>query len=122
MSTMAHHQLRSAVEAHVGPLLKHYSPQLTKYHNYVPMVLSPVHKYLPFAALDLVGAMRLSSVVNWIASSASDASPAVENGVISEKGKKVKVKKERASLLQECLGILVVVFGGETFLGESMIC
>jgi hypothetical protein len=33
--------------------------------------------------------------------------------------KSVKSKtKPRASVLQECFGILVVVFGGETFLGE----
>lgn len=117
---MAHHQLRAAAEAHIGPLLQRYSTQLSHFHSYVPFVLQPTHKYVPFAALDLFGAVRLSSVVNWIATGVFDPAPAAENGSASgEKGKKAKTKKERASLLQECFGILVVVFGGETFLGQS---
>lgn len=81
-------------------------------------VLTPIHlRYFPFPLLDLYGAMRLSSVVNWMASGVFD--PPSPSSNRAEKGKKDKalgVNKERATALQEVFGILVVVFGGETFL------
>lgn len=84
-------------------------------------VLTPIHlRYFPFPLLDLYGAMRLSSVVNWMASGVFD--PPSPSSNRAEKGKKDKalgVNKERATALQEVFGILVVVFGGETFLGTS---
>lgn len=66
--------------------------------GYVPPLLAPVHWLCPVGILDIYSAHRLSVVVNWIAS--------------DTKG------KARASALQEVVGILVVLFGGETFLGE----
>lgn len=60
---------------------------------------------LPFPILDVLGAMRLSMVVDQISrAAASTAGPGRPNRV-------------RSTGLQEAFGILVVVFGGETFLG-----
>ncbi|WOO80857.1 uncharacterized protein LOC62_03G004384 [Vanrija pseudolonga] len=74
-----------------------YVKPLGAYYAYVPTLLSPVHpSYLPIGPLDVVGLMRLSSVVNWVAS--------------DTKG------KPRASALQEVFGIWVVMCGAETFL------
>lgn len=67
-------------------------------YGHVPALLAPLHPYAPVGLLDVFGAARLSMGVNWVAS--------------DTKG------KPRASFLQEALGILVVVFGGETFLCE----
>lgn len=84
-------------------------------------VLTPIHpQYLPFPLVDLYGAMRLSSVVNWMATGAFDPpSPATNKSEKGKKGKALGVNKERATALQEVFGILVVVFGGETFLGTN---
>ncbi|KIR68776.1 hypothetical protein I314_01201 [Cryptococcus bacillisporus CA1873] len=81
-------------------------------------VLTPIHpRYLPFPLVDLYGAMRLSSVANWMATGAFDPpSPATNKSGKGKKGKAMGAKKERATVLQEVFGILVVVFGGETFL------
>lgn len=67
-------------------------------YGHVPTLLAPLHPYAPVGLIDVFGAARLSMGVNWVAS--------------DTKG------KPRASFLQEALGILIVVFGGETFLGE----
>jgi hypothetical protein len=100
-----------------------YLPKtLAAAHSYLPPLLGPIHPYFPFAPVDVFGAMRLSSVVDWMAGGAFDAPAAVvvANGADEKSGSK-RVKKvetrARASVLQECFGILVVVFGGETFLG-----
>ncbi|WVQ83305.1 hypothetical protein IAT38_005444 [Cryptococcus sp. DSM 104549] len=84
-------------------------------NSYLPTLLTPVHPtLLPYALIDVFGAMRLSSVVDWMARGVFDPpSPATPKG---KKGAKIAVVKERASVLQECIGILIVVFGGETFL------
>ena len=71
---------------------------------HIPRVTQPLHAAFPFPLIDIFGAMRLSSVVNWIATGALDP-PASK-----------RVNQTRASLLQEMLGLMVVVFGGETFL------
>ncbi|GMK55945.1 hypothetical protein CspeluHIS016_0210010 [Cutaneotrichosporon spelunceum] len=65
-------------------------------YGYVPAFLAPLHPYAPVGALDIFGAARLSMGVNWVA--------ADTNG------------RPRVTFLQEALGILVIVFGGETFL------
>jgi hypothetical protein len=65
-------------------------------YGHVPALLAPLHPYAPVGALDVFGAARLSMGVNWVAS--------------DTKG------RPRASYLQEALGMLIVVFGGETFL------
>ncbi|BEI92579.1 uncharacterized protein CcaverHIS019_0502070 [Cutaneotrichosporon cavernicola] len=62
----------------------------------VPALLAPLHPYAPVGALDIFGAARLSMGINWVAS--------------DTKG------RSRATFLQEALGMLVIVFGGETFL------
>jgi hypothetical protein len=72
--------------------------------THAPRLTTPLHTLIPFPIIDVFGAMRLSSVVNWMATGAFD--PPSANGV----------KKARASLLQELFGLMVVVFGGETFL------
>lgn len=71
-------------------------------YGHVPSLLAPMHPYAPVGVLDLFGAARLSMGVNWIASDTKGL--------------------PRASFLQEALGMLVVVFGGETFLGASLWC
>lgn len=69
------------------------------YSDYLPALLTPVHGlFCPIGVLDVYGAIRLSVAVNWIAS--------------DTKG------KPRASALQELFGIMVVLYGGETFIGE----
>lgn len=72
---------------------------LATLYDYVPVVCTPLNSWLPVGLIDLYGAIRLSMGVNWIAS--------------DTKG------KPRSTILQEVIGILIVVFGGETFLGES---
>ncbi|ORX33909.1 hypothetical protein BD324DRAFT_637685 [Kockovaella imperatae] len=97
---------------------------LARYHAFIPRILAPVHPLLPFGALDLFGSLRLSMVVNWAASGAFDQQPVPMqvNGDVHEKSNGVSSKKSkktcraRAGLLQELLGISVIVFGGETFL------
>jgi len=97
--------------------IKPYSTYLTPYIPYLSPLLEPIHPNFPFAPIDLFGAMRLSSVVNWMASGAFDPPATVE---VNEKGKKVasviKARK-RPPLLRELMGLLIVVFGPETFLG-----
>ena len=99
---------------------------LTTLHAYIPPLLTPPHRFVPFGPIDIFGAMRLSSVVNWIASGAFDepTSSTPSADTMNEKGtgkrkKTVEKSKGRPGLLQELLGIMVVVFGGETFLCES---
>jgi len=77
---------------------------LSTVQTQITRLTTPLHPIFPFPLIDLFGAMRLSSVVDWMASGAMDpptAKPA---------------KKARPSLLQELFGIMVIVFGGETFL------
>jgi len=69
-------------------------------YGVVPALIAPRWPS-PLGVLDLYGAHRLSVVVNWIAT---------DNGKRSAKA--------RASALQEVVGILIVLFGGETFLCE----
>lgn len=97
---------------------------LTALHSYVPPLLAPTHPMIPYGPLDLFGASRLSMVVNWIASGAFDPPPANEVGATYAEKKKLRKKanaagKKRATLLQELFGLMVVIFGGETFLCES---
>ena len=97
--------------------IKPYSTLVTPYTGYLPTLLTPIHPNFPFAPLDVIGAMRLSSIVNWIAGGAFDEPDEVE---VNEKGKKVSqvVKpRVRATLLRELTGLMIVVFGPETFLG-----
>lgn len=75
---------------------------LAALYSYVPAVTTPLHSlWLPVGLLDLYGAIRLSMAVNWIAG--------------DTKG------KPRASALQEVIGILIIVFGGDTFLCGYMV-
>lgn len=67
---------------------------LAPLHGYVSGLLAPV-PLLRVAALDVFGAARLSMGAFW----AGNAAPG------------------QASILQEVVAILVIVFGGETFLG-----
>ncbi|WWC59550.1 uncharacterized protein I303_102106 [Kwoniella dejecticola CBS 10117] len=87
---------------------------LTALHNRLSPILSPAHPSFPFAPIDIIGAMRLSSVINWIATGAFDppSTPSSKN----KKGSSVVTKKARASIWQELAGLMIVVFGGETFL------
>lgn len=109
---------------------------LSRMASYLPNLTAPIHPYFPFGLLDLIGAMRLSSVVNWMASGVFDEPaptdstiqhPEVSGPVSSEKktGKKknaVKaIAKGRATLLQELFGLMVVVFGPETFLSKQAV-
>jgi hypothetical protein len=110
----------SAYAAHLAPytaMVKPYSTYFTPYVPYISALLEPVHPNFPFAPIDIFGAMRLSSVVNWMASGAFDPPAAV---VLNEKtGKKVVSAvrpRARPPLLRELAGLLIVVFGPETFL------
>ncbi|WVR04686.1 hypothetical protein IAU60_001697 [Kwoniella sp. DSM 27419] len=88
---------------------------LTTMDTHLKPLFAPIHPAFPFGIIDLVGAMRLSSVIEWMATGVFDPpTPTTPSG----KGKKIAQAKRapRASLLQELLGLLVVVFGGETFL------
>lgn len=96
--------------------IKPYSTYITPYVPYLSPLLEPIHPNFPFAPIDVFGAMRLSSVVNWMASGAFD--PPAET-LVNEKGKKVisAVKeRRRPPLLRELTGLMIVVFGPETFL------
>ena len=88
----------------------------------VTPLLQPVHPYFPIAALDLFGAMRLSSVVDWFARGVFDPpTPApVANGEKVPTAQPIS-KRPRPSLLQEIVGILIIVFGPETFLCETVL-
>ncbi|WVQ98124.1 hypothetical protein IAU59_005246 [Kwoniella sp. CBS 9459] len=77
-------------------------------------LFTPIHPAFPFPPIDLIGAMRLSSVVEWMATGVFDP-PAPTTPVKGKKGGK-GVNAARASIWQELLGLMVVVFGGETFL------
>ncbi|WWC86819.1 uncharacterized protein L201_001698 [Kwoniella dendrophila CBS 6074] len=83
-------------------------------HQTLQPLLQPAHPSFPFAPIDVIGAMRLSSVINWIATGVFDPQPTTTPGK-TKKGK-IVVKKERATLWQELAGLMIVVFGGETFL------
>jgi hypothetical protein len=76
-----------------------YAESLAPAYAYIPPLLAPRWPFL-VGVLDLYSAHRLSVVVNWIAT---------ENG---------QNRAKRATALQEIMGILVVLFGGETFLCE----
>ena len=65
---------------------------------------TPLHPSFPFSLIDIFGAMRISSIVNWVATSALHP-PSTKVG-----------SKARPSLLQELFGLMVVILGGETFL------
>jgi hypothetical protein len=103
--------------AHLAPYtayIKPWSTYLSPYVPYLSPLLEPIHPNFPFAPIDIFGAMRLSSVVNWMASGAFDPPAVVE---LNEKGKKVAVKeRKRPPLLRELMGLMIVVFGPETFL------
>jgi hypothetical protein len=77
-----------------------YAEQLAPAYGYVPALLAPRWPS-PVGVLDVYSAHRLSVAVNWMA---------------TENGKRTDGR--RASALQEVVGILVVLFGGETFLCE----
>jgi hypothetical protein len=97
--------------------VKPYSTYVTPYIGYLPTLLTPIHPNFPFAPLDVIGAMRLSSVVNWIAGGVFEPAVVVE---VDKKGKTVTraVKpRVRATLVRELTGLMIVVFGPETFLG-----
>lgn len=87
---------------------------LQSLHGYIPGLLTPTHPYIPFGLIDLYGASRLSCVIEWIASGVFD--PPSPSSTTEKKG--AKAVKPRATLLQELFGLMVVLFGGETFLGE----
>jgi hypothetical protein len=72
------------------------------------LATTPVHPdYLPFAWLDVLGAVRLSIFIDQFARQ--------RNGVKSnEQG-----SGKRGTWLQECCGMLVLMFGGETLLCEA---
>ncbi|OCF45818.1 hypothetical protein I317_00306 [Kwoniella heveanensis CBS 569] len=87
---------------------------LTNLNAQLRPIFTPIHPSFPFPLIDLFGAMRLSSVVEWMATGVFDP-PTAATPSKGKKGGKV-VKKERASVWQELVGLMVVVFGGETFL------
>lgn len=95
-----------------------YTAFIKPYSTYVTPYLAPIHPNFPFAPLDVIGAMRLSSVINWIASGVFDPPQTTQ---INEKGGKsvaVAVKpRTRATLLRELTGLMIIIFGPETFLG-----
>lgn len=70
-------------------------------YGYVPHLVTPMHTFCPVGPFDIFGAMRLSMGVNFMAL-----------GAAKDRGLK------RSSLLQECLGIAVLLYGGETFVCE----
>lgn len=72
-----------------------HAEALAPYAGYVPHLLTPVPR-LSVPALDVYGAVRLSMGIH----GASLATPGT------------------ASVAQELIGLWVVMFGGETFLGE----
>jgi hypothetical protein len=79
--------------------------QVADWQQYLATTL--VHPtLLPFPILDVLGAMRLSMVVDQISRAAASTGPG-------------GAKRVRSTGLQEAFGILVVVFGGETFLGKE---
>jgi hypothetical protein len=69
----------------------------------------PHSTYLPFPILDLLGAIRLSIFVDQYVRSKSK----IPDDKVDEGGR-------RPTFLQEAFGIAVLVFGGETFLGEPL--
>ncbi|WVF69730.1 hypothetical protein IAT40_004509 [Kwoniella sp. CBS 6097] len=87
---------------------------LTTLHTQLRPLFAPIHPAFPFPPIDLIGAMRLSSVVEWMATGVFDP-PAPSTPSKGKKGGN-STKKERASIWQELVGLMVVVFGGETFL------
>jgi len=90
---------------------------LTRLHTVVPALLAPTHPYIPFGLIDIYGAARLSLIINWIATGGFEPEVKGVEGV-NEKGDVEPVIRPRGSLLQELFGLMVVVFGGETFLCE----
>ncbi|KAL7420040.1 hypothetical protein Q5752_005005 [Cryptotrichosporon argae] len=82
---------------------------LARAHALLPPLLTPLHRALPFALLDLIGAARLSSVINWAATGVFDA-PGTARARDSDG------THRRATALQELVGLMLIVFGPETFL------
>lgn len=71
------------------------------------LATTPVHPdYLPFAWLDVLGAIRLSVFI--------DQFSRQQNGV----GPNEQGHGKRGTWLQECCGMLTLMFGGETLLCE----
>lgn len=86
---------------------------------HIQLLCYPVHSHFPFGVLDIFGAIRLSQIIDWIARGVFDAPTAMpSDGVDRNRQKHRTVPIKRAAILQECLGLLLVLFGGETFLGE----
>jgi hypothetical protein len=78
-------------------------------HSQLTLFTTHVHPtYFPIAWLDLLGAIRLSYFVDLIVREANG----IKQGGESAKGR-------RPTFAQEAAGILMLIFGGETFLGES---
>nr|ODN93718.1 hypothetical protein L204_04902 [Cryptococcus depauperatus CBS 7855] len=78
-------------------------------------ILTPVHSSFPFPLIDVYVAMRLSLIADWMARGVFDP-PSLVVGVKEKHKSKDRNGKRRAGVLQEVVGIMVVVFGGETFL------
>lgn len=94
---------------------------LASVHPYLTPLHTAIHPRIPFAPLDIYGAIRLSQVVEWVATGV--LSPSAESDQPSAKSETKRVgkgKPQRAGVLQECMGLLVVLFGGETFLCKSL--
>jgi hypothetical protein len=96
---------------------------LASVHPYLTPLHTAIHPRIPFAPLDIYGAIRLSQVIEWIATGVLSPSDDPNQPPAKSETKRVgKGKPQRAGVLQECMGLLVVLFGGETFLCECSAC
>jgi hypothetical protein len=94
------------------------SSVLASVHRYIVPLHTSIHPYIPFTPLDIFGAIRLSQIISWISTGTLGNEPSSEATRPQTKGIKTRPLTQPGAL-QECLGILMVLFGGETFLGET---
>lgn len=95
-------------------------PILASVYPYLIPPYTPLGHYLPWAPLDIYGAIRLSQIVYWVSKGAVGTESRESDSTCSKSGNKAQVL-HRPGVLQECFGILIVLFGGETFLGRFLI-
>jgi hypothetical protein len=76
-------------------------------HAQIGLFTTQVHPdWFPFAWLDVLGAIRLSYFIDQFVRQ-SNGIKAGDNGT-----------SKRPTFLQEAFGLLMLIFGGETFLGD----
>lgn len=90
-------------------------------HSYITPLHTSVHDYIPFAPLDIYGAIRLSQIIYWASTGVLDPDMPVDVAANTGKAKRMAkiIRRSRPNALQECMGLMIVLFGGETFLGKS---